>query len=119
MREVEVLYDQLLDCFETMPSLPPRDVIVMTPEIEKYAPFIRGVFGYPENELMRIPYSLADRHPRSESLPIDMFLTLLDLPGSRFTATQIFALLGSRALRHRFGFNDEDLSLIRDWIADT
>jgi exodeoxyribonuclease V gamma subunit len=119
MREVEVLYDQLLNCFETIPNLQPRDIIVMTPEIEKYAPFVRGVFGYPENELMRIPYSLADRHPRSESLPIDTFLTLLDLPGSRFTATQIFALLGSRALRHRFGFNDEDLSLIRDWISDT
>ena len=46
MREVEVLYDQLLDCFETMPNLRPRDIVVMTPEIEKYAPFIRGVFGY-------------------------------------------------------------------------
>ena len=50
MREVEVLYDQLLDCFETMPDLRPRDILVMTPEIEKYAPFIRGVFGYPESE---------------------------------------------------------------------
>lgn len=119
MREVEVLYDQLLDCFETIPNLQPRDIIVMTPEIEKYAPFIRGVFGYPENDRMRIPYSLADRHPRSESLPIDTFLTLLALPGSRYSATQIFALLGSRALRRRFGFSDEDLSLIRDWVADT
>jgi exodeoxyribonuclease V gamma subunit len=119
MREVEVLYDQLLNCFEAMPDLRPRDILVMTPEIEKYAPLIRGVFGYPENELMRIPYSLADRHPRSESLPIDTFLTLLDLPGSRYTAPQIFALLGSPALRRRFQFNDENLSLIRDWIEET
>jgi exodeoxyribonuclease V gamma subunit len=119
MREVEVLYDQLLDCFETMPNLRPRDIIVMTPEIEKYAPLIRGVFGYPEKDSMRIPYSVADRHPRSESLPIDTFLTLLDLPGSRYTAPQIFALLGSRALRRQFHFGDEDLSLIRDWIEET
>jgi exodeoxyribonuclease V gamma subunit len=119
MREVEVLYDQLLDCFETMPNLQPRDILVMTPEIEKYAPLIRGVFGYPEKDSMRIPYSLADRHPRSESLPIDTFLTLLELPGSRYTAPQIFALLGSRALRRRFHFSDEDLSLIRDWIEET
>jgi exodeoxyribonuclease V gamma subunit len=119
MREVEVLYDQLLSCFETMPGLQPRDIIVMTPEIEKYAPLIRGVFGYPEKESMRIPYSLADRHPRSESVPIDTFLTLLELPGSRYTAPQIFALLGSRALRRRFHFSDEDLSLIRDWIDET
>ena len=76
MREVEVLYDQLLNCFETIPNLRPRDVLVMTPEIEKYAPLVRGVFGYPEKDSMRIPYSLADRHPRSESLPIDTFLSL-------------------------------------------
>lgn len=119
MREVEILYDQLLHCFETMPKLRPRDILVMTPEIEKYAPLIRGVFGYPEKDSMRIPYSLADRHPRSESLPIDTFLTLLELPGSRYTASQIFALLGSRALRRRFHFSDGDLSLIRDWIEDT
>ncbi|HEX7515778.1 MAG TPA: exodeoxyribonuclease V subunit gamma [Chthoniobacterales bacterium] len=119
MREVEVLYDQLLDCFETMPNLQPRDIIVMTPEIEKYAPLIQAVFGYLEKDSMRIPYSLADRHPRSESLPIDTFLTLLELPGSRYTASQIFALLSSRSLRRRFQFSDEDLSLIRDWIEDT
>jgi exodeoxyribonuclease V gamma subunit len=119
MREVEVLYDQLLDCFETMPDLRPRDIIVMTPEIEKYAPLIRGVFGYPEKDTLDIPYSVADRHPRSESLPIDTFLTLLDLPGSRYTAPQIFALLGSHAFRRRFKFNDEELSLIRDWIEET
>lgn len=117
MREVEVLYDQLLDCFETMPGLRPRDILVMTPEIEKYAPLIEAVFGYPEKD--RIPYSLADRHPRSESLPIDTFLSLLELPGSRYTAPQIFALLGSRSLRRRFHFADEDLSLIRDWIDET
>ena len=119
MREVEVLYDQLLDCFEKMPNLRPRDILVMTPEIEKYAPLIRGVFGYPEDDSLDIPYSVADRHPRSESLPIDTFLTLLDLPGSRYTAPQIFALLGSHAFRRRFRFNDEELSLIRDWIEET
>jgi exodeoxyribonuclease V gamma subunit len=119
LREVEVLYDQLLDCFETMPNLQPRDIIVMMPEIEKYAPLIRGVFGYPEKDSLDIPYSVADRHPRSESLPIDTFLTLLDLPGSRYTAPQIFALLGSHAFRRRFKFNDEELSLIRDWIEET
>jgi exodeoxyribonuclease V gamma subunit len=119
MREVEVLYDQLLNCFETIPNLQPRDIIVMTPEIEKYAPFIQGVFGYPEKDSLRIPYSLADRHPRSESGPIDTFLTLLDLPGSRYTAPQIFALLGSRAFRRRFDFTDKHLSLIRDWIEET
>jgi exodeoxyribonuclease V gamma subunit len=119
MREVEILYDQLLGCFETMPGLRPRDILVMTPAIEEYAPFIRAVFEYPEDESKRIPYSLAGRHPRSESPTIDTFLTLLDLPGSRYTASQIFGLFGSRSLRRRFHFTDDDLSQIRDWIQQT
>ena len=119
MREVEVLYDQLLNCLEKIPGLRPRDILVMTPAIETYAPLIEAVFGYTEDKALHIPYSLADRHARCDSIPIDTFLTLLDLPESRYTASQIFALLGSRSLRRRFKFSDEDLSLIRDWIEDT
>jgi exodeoxyribonuclease V gamma subunit len=119
MREVEALYDQLLACLESMPDLRPRDILVMTPSIEQYAPFIRAVFNYPEDESIRIPYSLTDRHPRSESQTIDTFLSLLQMPGSRYTASQVFGLLSSRSLRRRFHFRDEDLSLIRDWIDQT
>jgi exodeoxyribonuclease V gamma subunit len=119
MREVEVLYDHLLDCFARDPALRPRDILVMTPEIEKYAPLIRAVFEYPEQEALRIPYTIADRHPRSESVPIDMFLTLLKLAGSRYTAPDIFLLLGSSILRRRFGLTDDDLSVIRAWIEET
>jgi exodeoxyribonuclease V gamma subunit len=38
MREVEVLYDQLLGLFDADPALQPSDVLVMTPDIEAYAP---------------------------------------------------------------------------------
>jgi exodeoxyribonuclease V gamma subunit len=119
MREVEVLYDHLLDCFARDPQLRPRDILVMTPEIEKYAPLVRAVFEYPEDESLRIPYSIADRHPRSESPAIDMFLTLLGLADTRYTAPDIFLLLSSRPLRRRFALSDDDLSLIRTWIGAT
>jgi exodeoxyribonuclease V gamma subunit len=119
MREIEVLYDHLLDCFARDPDLRPRDILVMTPEIEKYAPLIRAVFEYPEQETLRIPYTVADRQPRSESVPIDMFLTLLKLADSRYTAPDIFLLLGSITLRRRFGLTDEDLSIIHRWIEET
>ena len=119
MREVEVLYDQLLACFAADPTLRPRDILVMTPEIEKYAPLIRAVFEYPEEESLRIPYTIADRHPRSESVPIDLFLTLLDLADTRYTAPDIFLLLSSATLRRRFRLTEDDLSLIRHWIDAT
>ena len=119
MREVEVLYDHLLDCFEKYPALRPQDILVLTPEIEKYGPFIRAVFEYPERDSLKIPYAIVDRHPRSDSTLIDTFLTLLELPGTRFAAPDIFLLLNSRLLRRRFALTEDDLSLIRRWIEET
>lgn len=119
MREVEVLYDQLLTLFDNDPELRPRDVLVMAPNIEKYAPFIHAVFGNPELPELRIPYSIADRHPRSESVVIDTFLRILELPASRCTANQGFSLVQSAPIREKFQFSDDDLEQIRTWIDES
>jgi exodeoxyribonuclease V gamma subunit len=119
MREIEVLYDHLLERFQQDPALKPRDIIVMTPDIEKYGPFIHTVFGYPEDGQRFIPFSVADRHPRSDSPTIETFLSLLGLPGSRYTASEIFSLLERTLIRRRFGFTDEDMTLIRQWIIES
>ncbi len=47
-REVEVLHDQLLHLLAHPPGdtpLAPRDIVVMVPDIETFAPAIRSVFG--------------------------------------------------------------------------
>ena len=41
-REVEILHDQLLARFSADPDLRPRDIIVMVPDIDSYAPHIRS-----------------------------------------------------------------------------
>lgn len=119
MREVEVLYDGLLDLFAQDPTLRPRDILVMTPEIETYAPFVHTVFEYPEEEARRIPFSVSDRHPRSERPVIDAFLRLLELPGTRCTAPEVFALLETPVVRAKFKFGDAEIALIRTWIQKT
>jgi exodeoxyribonuclease V gamma subunit len=119
MREMEVLYDHLLERFEQDPTLKPRDIIVMTPDIEKYGPFIHTVFDYPEDGQRFIPFSVADRHPLSDSPTIEAFFSLLALPGSRYAASEIFSLLERTLIRRRFAFTDEDMTLIRQWIAES
>ncbi|MBC8481086.1 MAG: exodeoxyribonuclease V subunit gamma, partial [Planctomycetes bacterium] len=79
MREMEVLYDQLLHMFEKDPDLNPKDILVMTPDIETYSPYIQAVFDMPVDDPGRIPFSIADRSIRKESDIIDAFLAILDL----------------------------------------
>ncbi|MDY6970910.1 MAG: exodeoxyribonuclease V subunit gamma [Thermodesulfobacteriota bacterium] len=118
MREMEILHDQLLNMFEDDPKLRPGDILVMTPNIESYSPFIHAVFDLPANDAKRIPFSIADRNARNESKIIDAFLSILELNGSRFSASQVIGILESSAVRGRFGLFEEDLDRVRRWVDD-
>lgn len=117
LREVEVLHDQLLDLFRRYPDLRPRDVVVMTPDIDRYAPYVQAVFGSVP-EARNIPWSLADLSVRSESPLVEMLVQLLDLPDSRFTAGEILGLLEIEELRKRFAIEVSDLPLLRRWVGE-
>ncbi|MBW2107326.1 MAG: exodeoxyribonuclease V subunit gamma [Deltaproteobacteria bacterium] len=119
MREIEVLYDQLLHMFEQDPDLEPKDVLVMTPDIEAYAPYIGAVFDVPVNKARRFPFNLADRSARRESPVVEAFLSLLELCGTRFKASEVMAVLESAPVRARFSLSEPDLEKIRTWIAET
>jgi exodeoxyribonuclease V gamma subunit len=118
MREVEVLFDQLLDLFARYPSLKADDIIVMTPAIDAYAPSIQAVFSTAEVK-HRIPFNIADRDFRWENPLIDAFFTLLSLSKSRFTVNQVLTLLEMPAIRQRFELTEDDLPLITDWLQQT
>jgi exodeoxyribonuclease V gamma subunit len=118
MRELEVLYDHLLEMFERDPSLLPKDILVMTPAIETYAPFVQAVFDAPEDERKRIPYSIADRSLRKESRIVDTFLAMLDLWDERLTVSQVLGILELPSVQTRFGLRDADLDLIGRWVRE-
>jgi exodeoxyribonuclease V gamma subunit len=119
MREIEVLYDHLLERFEQDPTLKPRDILVMMPDVEKYGPFIHAVFDYPEVKQRFIPFSVADRRPTRDSPAIEAFLALLAVPGSRCTASEIFSLMELIPVRRRFALTEEEMILIREWITES
>ncbi|WP_068828964.1 exodeoxyribonuclease V subunit gamma, partial [Pseudomonas sp. BMS12] len=115
LREVEILHDQLLARFAADPGLSPDQVVVLTPDIERYAPFIEAVFARREGAPY-VPYSLADRSLRAETPLIEAFLGLLSLPESRFAAEEVLAWLEQPAIARRAGIENEDLPLLRDWL---
>jgi exodeoxyribonuclease V gamma subunit len=119
MRETEVLYDRLLDMFEKDPELLPRDVLVMTPDIETYGPYIRAVFDVPADDPRRFPFTIADQSAREESQIIDTFLAVLDLIEGRFSASQVLSILESKEVQRKLGLSEADVALIQRWVKDT
>ncbi|KJS28329.1 MAG: hypothetical protein VR64_24825 [Desulfatitalea sp. BRH_c12] len=116
MREVEVLYDQLIDMFETCEGLQPRDILVMTPDITLYTPFVHAVFGSTDGSIALIPYSVADQNILRENKVAESFVALLDLVSGRFEASRIVTLLECPAVCRRFGLSESDLVRIERWV---
>lgn len=116
-REVEILHDQLLARFSVDATLRPRDIIVMLPDIDTYAPHIRAVFGQLDrNDPRYIPFTLTDQGQRGRDPLLIALEHLLKLPDSRFAVSEVLDLLDVPALRARFGIQESDLPTLHHWI---
>ncbi len=116
-REVEILHDQLLAAFNADASLRPRDVMVMVPDINVYAPHIQAVFGRHQSGSRRhIPFTISDQGQRHHDPVLIALETLLSLPRSRFSVSETVSLLEVPAIRHRFDIQEEEIPLLRHWV---
>lgn len=119
-RQVEVLREVLLRLFQDDPTLEPRDVLVLCPDVEAFAPLVSATFGlgpglpHPGNALR---VRLADRSLRATNPLLDTVALLLELAHSRVTASQVLDLAATAGVRRLFGFTDEDLERVRDWVS--
>ncbi len=119
MREIEVLHDNLLAMFEEDPDLLPKDIVVMTPDINSYAPFVQAVFGAQTDEKMQIPFTVADQSIMKESRIIEGFMSILDLKNSRMGSNRVMALLEQPGIKEKFGITESEVETLERWIIET
>jgi exodeoxyribonuclease V gamma subunit len=132
-RQVEVLRDAILHLLAEDATLEPRDVIVMCPDIETFAPLIQATFGAGEigpddDELDDLPdelrppdlrVRLADRSLRQTNPVLGFVSRLLELGDQRLTAAQVLDLADRDPVRRRFGLGDDDLARVQEWVAQS
>lgn len=115
MRECQALHDTLLHCLKDNPNLEPEDILVLVPEISRYAPYIEAVFSRtPGKGEKQLPFNLSDIVLADEHPLIGAFLKLLDLPESRFTRADILSLLNLPEVCGNFGLFPEDSAKLTD-----
>ena len=120
LREVQGLHDWLLHQFNQDSSLTPKDVLVMCPQIENYAPFVNAVFtrGWQalNDDIPPLPCSIADRSAKDAEPIIAAFSDILNLPDSRFAVSQLIALLRLPAMQLKFDITLDELAKITLWL---
>ncbi|HTY35311.1 exodeoxyribonuclease V subunit gamma [Mycobacterium sp.] len=122
-RQIDVLREVLLGLLQDDPTLEPRDIVVMCPDIETYASLIVAGFGLGEtagdsHPAHQLRVRLADRALTQTNPLLAVAAELLSLAGTRATASQVLNLAQAAPIRARFGFSDDDLEAITDWVRE-
>ncbi len=122
LREVQGLHDWLLHQFNNHDELTPKDVLVMCPQVEHYAPYVNAVFarGWQDldNKIPPLPCSIADRISKDADPLVAAFSELLTLPDSRFQVSQILSWLRLPAMQNKFDLQLEDIEKFTVWIEN-
>lgn len=119
-RQVEVVREAVLHLLEADPTLEPRDVIIMCPDIELFAPLVQASFG--AASLAGAPElraRLADRSLRQTNPLLAVPAHLLELADSKVTASQVLDFASRGPVSRRFGFDGDELSQVERWLAGT
>lgn len=113
LREVQRLHDQMVYWLNHDVELQPRDIVVMVPDIDQYAPYIDAVFSSASEY---VPWAIADQSQSQENPLINSFLSLMGLAESRLSVTEVQDWLDVPAIRHRFGIAEHELPILNDWL---
>lgn len=118
LREVQVVRDAILRRLHDDPSLQPHDIIVLTPDVSGYLPYLQGVFADPAlPPERRLTLNISDGSLGASHPLLDVFSEWLRLPRLRMTASRLSRWLEEPAIRRAFGLNAEDAEQLRDWLV--
>jgi exodeoxyribonuclease V gamma subunit len=119
-RQVEVLREELLHLLSADDTLQPRDIVVLCPDVETFAPLITAAFAAPEasHPGHRIRVRLADRGLAQVNPLLKTVATLVALADGRVTASEVLDLAATAPVARLFGFTGADQDVLRQWTVD-
>ena len=103
-------------------SLEPRDILVLCPDIETYAPLISASFGLDVGESEaehpghRLRVRLADRSLRQLNPLLSALSRLLVLAESRMEASAFLDFCALGPVARKFGFSADDLQRLHELV---
>lgn len=117
LREVQTLRAQLLGLMQRHPELQWRDIAVMAPDLDRYAPYFPAVFGAQDDGHPALPFALGDRGLFQDAGIAELFFRLLALGRSRLSGNEGLELLGHPLVMAHYGLTREDLDRLQVWMA--
>ncbi|MFT4189823.1 MAG: exodeoxyribonuclease V subunit gamma [Aeromicrobium sp.] len=124
-RQVEVVREVVLGLLADDPTLEPRDIVVLCPDLDAFAPYLDASFGLADvpgadHPGHRLRVRVDRRHGGAANPVGEVLRTVVRIAvAGRVTASEVREFLALGPVRHRFDLSDDDLEQIDVWIAET
>lgn len=108
-RQAEVVHEIVLSLLQNDPTLEARDILIMCPDLDAFAPLLSAAFC---DDSLRL--RIADRTPEQGNLVLVALATLLDLVTGRTELSTVLDFAAQPPVRQKFGFDDDALDRLAE-----
>ena len=115
VRQLEVLRDALDHLFVADPTLTAHDVVVLCPDLPRFASLVPAVFA---RSALPVPVRVTDLSLGTDNPVASALADVLGVIGGRCTGPEIVGLCSLGPVRQRFGIDDETIQHIDHWVSE-
>ncbi|MEO6122709.1 MAG: exodeoxyribonuclease V subunit gamma [Ilumatobacteraceae bacterium] len=112
-RQLETMRDALGHLFAADSTLAPHDVLILCPDLHRFAPLIQSVF---QRSSFPVPVRVSDLSIGADNAVASALDILLTTIAGRCTGPDVMQLLAQDPVHRMFGFGDQDAERISGWI---
>lgn len=122
MREVQVMFNEIVSTLEKTPDLKCGQILVTAPDIDDYAPYLQAVLDNEyalsnDNNKFKLPYFITGNR-RHNSFKILETMQLILLTPYQLTISYLFELLQQSEIQTNLAIDNDDIILVKQWIID-
>ena len=115
VRQLEVLRDALGHVFVADPTLAAHDVVVLCPDLERFAPLVEAVF---DRGPLPVPVRIGDRSLTTDDPLTGALQALLGLVSGRASLSEVLAFVQFEPVRTRLGWSINDVEQLASWCTE-
>jgi len=116
LQEVERVHDAIAALLERDPTLQPREIAILTPDLPRYGPIVEAVFGARRDDAGRptVPFTVADGD-RGSSDSAETLARIVKVALGRCERREVLDLLSMGAVGDAFDIGPGEFERLRLW----
>tara|TARA_Y100001970_G_C14252851_1_gene873095 strand:- start:3079 stop:6342 length:3264 start_codon:yes stop_codon:yes gene_type:complete len=117
--QIEIVKYKILDILSKNKDLDLRDIIIISPQINIFKPFIPSIFNAEGIEDVKIPYYISSEENQINIGIYRLILDLIRISLDKFSLLSLDILLSHKEIKDAYNLSEEDINKILNLLKDS